>query len=48
MIMDHASWILDPGSWVVIVLVVVVVIIIIIIAQVVIESLGKLTVLLYQ
>ena len=43
---DHGSCILDPGSWVVIVLVVVVVIIIIV--QVVIESLGKLTVLLYQ
>jgi hypothetical protein len=42
---DHGSCILDPGSWVVIVLVVVVIIIIV---QVVIESLGKLTVLLYQ
>jgi hypothetical protein len=41
---DHGSCILDPGSWVVIVLVVVVIIIV----QVVIESLGKLTVLLYQ
>jgi hypothetical protein len=42
---DHGSCILDPGSWVVIVLVVVVIIIIV---QEVIESLGKLTVLLYQ
>jgi hypothetical protein len=42
---DHGSCILEPGAWVVIVLVVGVIIIIV---QVVIERLGKLTVLLYQ